>query len=154
MASLPEKWYCEMNKWDPDRAYCGGPEETDSEGEQPSSAGPSQLVLANSKGASALSYRRIIFGTDGRIRPQYSEKNRNGYGLFSFSEAQKQGGQGDFPGSISLYYSYTPISTLPLPSHHTIQSVIVIDTSKNTLINNPINTPMNTPIFHATHCVL
>ena len=31
MASLPEKWYCEMNKWDPDRAYCGGPEETDSE---------------------------------------------------------------------------------------------------------------------------
>ena len=25
MASLPEKWYCEMNKWDPDRAYCGGP---------------------------------------------------------------------------------------------------------------------------------
>ena len=57
MASLPEKWYCEMNKWDPDRAYCGGPEETDSEGEQPSNAGQAHLVLANAKGPSALRYK-------------------------------------------------------------------------------------------------
>ena len=34
MSTLPETWYCEMNKWDPDRAYCGGPEETDSEGKK------------------------------------------------------------------------------------------------------------------------
>jgi hypothetical protein len=96
MGTLPEKWFCEMNRWDPDRAYCGGPEETDSEGEQQQAAAThSQLILANSKGPMALSYRRIIFGTDGRIRPQYSEKNRNGYGLFSFSEAQRQPGEGE-----------------------------------------------------------
>jgi hypothetical protein len=26
MSTLPEKWYCEMNKWDTERALCGGPE--------------------------------------------------------------------------------------------------------------------------------
>ena len=98
-------------------------EETDSEGEQQGAAAThSQLILANAKGPTALSYRRIIFGTDGRLRPQYSEKNRHGFGLFryalslpplaprmawtdcavtfhahdSFSEAQRQGsGEGD-----------------------------------------------------------
>ena len=44
--------------------------------QQTNSAARSQLILANSKGPSALSYRRIIFGTDGRVRPQYSEKVR------------------------------------------------------------------------------
>jgi hypothetical protein len=29
MTQLPELWYCEMNKWDPDRASCDGPEESD-----------------------------------------------------------------------------------------------------------------------------
>ena len=42
--------------------------------QQTNNAARSQLILANSKGPTALSYRRIIFGTDGRVRPQYSEK--------------------------------------------------------------------------------
>ena len=87
MAALPERWYCEMNVWDPERATCDGAEESDSEGEQPVHAATrTQLILGNSKGPGTLSYRRLIFGTDGRIRPSYSEKNKNGYGLFSFTE--------------------------------------------------------------------
>lgn len=96
MSALPEKWYCEMNKWDTDRASCDGPEESDSETEQgkgsSSAAGSSrnQLILANSKGPGTLSYRRIIFGTDGKIRPVFSEKNKNSYGLFSHTEVNRE----------------------------------------------------------------
>lgn len=87
LSALPEKWYCEMNIWDSERATCDGAEESDSEGEQPAHAGTTrQLILGNSKGPGTLSYRRLIFGTDGRIRPSYSEKNKNGYGMFSFTE--------------------------------------------------------------------
>lgn len=91
-SQLPEKWFCEMNIWDIDRAFCEGPEETDSENEQQASTTGnrgSQLLSANSKGPGALSYRRIIFGTDGRVRPSYSDKNKNGYGLFSYTEGQR-----------------------------------------------------------------
>jgi hypothetical protein len=85
--TLPEKWYCEMNSWDPERATCDASEETDSESEHPANAATrSQLILGNSKGPGTLSYRRLIFGTDGRIRPFYSERNKNGYGLFSYTE--------------------------------------------------------------------
>lgn len=87
LSDLPEKWYCEMNTWDLERAYCDAPEETDNEnGGDPSVATRSQLILANSKGPGTLSYRRIIFGTDGKIRPIYSEKSKSGHGLFSFAE--------------------------------------------------------------------
>lgn len=94
--SLPEKWYCEMNTWDMDSATCDAPEASDSENEQSSSAvSRQQLILANSKGANALSYRRIIFGTDGRIRVCFSDKNKNGYGIFSYSEAHKPNNDAD-----------------------------------------------------------
>mmetsp|Transcript_3823 Transcript_3823/g.5945 ORF Transcript_3823/g.5945 Transcript_3823/m.5945 type:complete len:1333 (+) Transcript_3823:77-4075(+) len=87
LSTLPEKWFCEMNIWDPERATCDGAEETDSEGEQNTQgATRTQLILGNSKGPGTLSYRRLIFGTDGRVRPTYSERNKNGYGLFSFTE--------------------------------------------------------------------
>jgi hypothetical protein len=87
VSTLPEKWYCEMNSWDPERATCDASEETDSESEHPTNAATrSQLILGNSKGPGTLSYRRLIFGTDGRIRPFYSERNKNGYGLFSYTE--------------------------------------------------------------------
>jgi hypothetical protein len=95
--SLPEKWFCEMNIWNVDRASCDGPEESDSETEQESAhTGRSQLLLANSKGPKDLSYRRIIFGTDGRIRPCYNEKNKNGFGLFSFTELHRPNDMGDY----------------------------------------------------------
>eukprot|EP00598_Pedospumella_elongata_P011338 CAMPEP_0184991476 /NCGR_PEP_ID=MMETSP1098-20130426/36732_1 /TAXON_ID=89044 /ORGANISM="Spumella elongata, Strain CCAP 955/1" /LENGTH=1011 /DNA_ID=CAMNT_0027516907 /DNA_START=57 /DNA_END=3092 /DNA_ORIENTATION=+ len=96
MEQFPEKWYCEMNTWDADSASCDAPEASDSENEQPGGAASrQQLILANSKGANALSYRRIIFGTDGRIRVCFSDKNKNGYGIFSYSEAHKPSNDAD-----------------------------------------------------------
>jgi hypothetical protein len=86
---LPEKWYCEYNNWDPERGACEVPEESDNENDAVDAAvvaARSQLILANSKGPGALSYRRIIYGTDGRIRPIYSDKSKTGHGLFSFNE--------------------------------------------------------------------
>lgn len=87
MESLPEKWFCEMNTWDYDRATCDAPEEDASDTEGAGASGIStQLIIGNSKGANALSYRRLIFSQDGRLRPAYSEKNKFGHGIFSHSE--------------------------------------------------------------------
>jgi hypothetical protein len=49
-------------------------------------------MLANPKSGGTLSYRRIIFGTDGRIRPNYNEKNKTGFGLFSFTDSSRLNG--------------------------------------------------------------
>lgn len=96
MSQLPEKWYCEMNKWDIERASCDA-DETDSESElQANAKSRTQLIMNNSKGSGALSYRRIIFGHDGRIRTSFSEKNKNGYGLFSFVEAHRPNDANDY----------------------------------------------------------
>jgi hypothetical protein len=88
LSTLPEKWYCEMNQWDLDRANCDVPDDSDEEQEAKTNIS-SQLISGNTKGPSALSYRRIIFGTDGKIRPVYNEKNKNGYGIFSYSESRR-----------------------------------------------------------------
>lgn len=88
LSTLPEKWYCEMNQWDLDRANCDVPDDSDEEVEEKNTVS-SQLITANTKGPSALSYRRIIFGTDGKVRPVYNEKNKNGYGIFSYSESRR-----------------------------------------------------------------
>lgn len=45
----------------------------------------SQLIASNSKGLNTLSYRRLLFTTDGKLRPAYTEKNKSGYGMFSFT---------------------------------------------------------------------
>ena len=89
MSSLPEMWYCEMNQWDPDRASCDVPDDSDDEADAMKQNINAQLIAGNSKGPSALSYRRIIFGTDGKVRPVYSEKNKNGYGIFSYVESRR-----------------------------------------------------------------
>ena len=57
------------------------PDDSDEEPEEKTNIS-SQLITGNTKGPSALSYRRIIFGTDGKVRPVYNEKNKNGYGIF------------------------------------------------------------------------
>eukprot|EP01035_Chromulina_nebulosa_P022188 gene22188-28726_t len=97
--SLPEIWYCEMNSWDMESTKCSAPQKDDAEERFQSEAyGPTNgnkkptgvnhnLITANSKGAGALSYRRIIFGNDGRIRSCFSDKNKNGFGLFSYPES-------------------------------------------------------------------
>lgn len=113
--SLPEKWFCEMNTWDYDLASCDAPEASDSDGDLQSNAAAiarTQLILANSKGAGTLSYRRIMFGTDGRIRVVFSDKNKNGYGIFSHSETHK-------PSLNEIYhysddYSTTTANGVPL----------------------------------------
>jgi hypothetical protein len=95
--SLPEKWYCEMNIWNLDSASCEVPEDSDSEAENAENnrnnsggSGGSTLILSNPKGPTALSYRRIIFGNDGKSKSCFSDKNKNGYGLYSFIKQQKQ----------------------------------------------------------------
>ena len=94
MTLLPEKWYCEMNEWDLERASCEAPEYSDSDGETTRASGEtrSHPMLANPKSGGTLSYRRIIFGTDGRIRPNYNEKNKTGFGLFSFTDSSRLNG--------------------------------------------------------------
>ena len=97
--SLPEIWYCEMNSWDMESAKCSAPQKDDADERFQSEAyGPTggnkkpagvnhNLITANSKGSGTLSYRRIIFGNDGRIRSCFSDKNKNGFGLFSYPES-------------------------------------------------------------------
>lgn len=83
-ADLPDKWFCELNTWDSERANCDAPEESDSENEGAQSIRP--LIVVNPKSQGALSYRRIIFGADGRVKPIYSEKSKSGHGIFSYTE--------------------------------------------------------------------
>lgn len=90
MSTFPEKWYCEMNRWDQDRATCEDPEDSESDEEDP--RGPS--IFGSSKGPGSLSYRRIIFGTDGKVRPVYNEKNKSGFGVFSYTETHRNAAMG------------------------------------------------------------
>ena len=89
LSQLPEKWYCEMNSYNPDRASCDVEEDSDTEDTAKAGGAQTQLILANSKGPSSLSYRRIIYGTDGKVRPIYSEKNKTGHGIFSHVEPRR-----------------------------------------------------------------
>lgn len=87
MSKFPEKWFCEMNTWNAEKANCNAPEDVDTEIDPVNTKGSrTQLAIPNSKGPGALSYRRIIFGADFRIRSTYNEKNKTGYGIFSFPE--------------------------------------------------------------------
>ena len=92
MANLPEMWYCEMNTWDPKRASCDFREDSDDEADASEAeyrrAAPCRQLEGPQR---ALSYRRIIFGTDGKVRPVYSEKNKNGYGIFSYVQSRRHG---------------------------------------------------------------
>lgn len=88
--SLPEKWYCEMNTWNPDSASCDAPEDVDSDAERNDNEPRNQFILSGPKGPTALSYRRIIFGNDGKIKACFSDKNKNGYGLFSYNQLPRK----------------------------------------------------------------
>ena len=86
-----QKWFCTMNTWDLDSATCDAPEDEDSDQDALGYVVRSPLISSNTKGPGALSYRRIMFGTDNKIRNCFSDKNKNGYGIFSYSEAHKPG---------------------------------------------------------------
>ena len=90
--ALPDIWFCENSSWA--EVSCDVPGDSEDDDNIPAvdhDAG-AQLILNNSKNQSMLSYRRIIFGPDGKIRPNYSEKNKNGYGIFSSTEIFRQSG--------------------------------------------------------------
>lgn len=88
---LPDKWYCEMNTWNLDAATCDAPQDSDSDDERNRSAAVNrQLILGNNKGAAVLSYRRIIFGNDAKIRSCFSDKNKLGNGLFTYPIAPRK----------------------------------------------------------------
>jgi hypothetical protein len=80
VSKFPEKWYCHMNTWNIDLATCDAPEESDNEtGGDPAPASQ-MLAPPNQK---ALSYRKILFGNDGRLRLCFTDKNKNGTGIFT-----------------------------------------------------------------------
>jgi hypothetical protein len=69
-----------------------------------------------------LSYRRLIFGADGRIRPFYSEKNKNGYGLFSFTEVFRPTESDEYimPTRRIGYWSSSSFNGSVKPSVHVV----------------------------------
>lgn len=108
--SFPEKWFCSMNTWDPDSASCDIPEDSDSDNEKGGSGNTrAQLVWLNSKGAATLSYRRIIFGNDGKVKPIFRDKNVFGYGIFSYiqpqSKAEAEEGNTEHLRRLSYWWS-------------------------------------------------
>lgn len=86
-SSFPDKWYCEMNTWNPSLSSCSAPEESASEDEggggvgNQSTRGP--LLAAQGRNNASLSYRRILYGNDGKLKTFYSDKNKQNVGLFS-----------------------------------------------------------------------
>jgi hypothetical protein len=63
--------------------------------EEAAGLGPPVISL-RAKNAGMLSYRKLIFGPDGRVRPIFSDRNRNNYGLFSFVETHRQTGSDEY----------------------------------------------------------
>ena len=84
-SSLPEKWYCSMNTWDIALAKCSAKQENDQDISDPDSPLNRNLVAVSSasngnttgkkeKGGK-LSYRELIFGSNGLIRKAYNEES-------------------------------------------------------------------------------
>ena len=85
VSKFPEKWYCYMNSWNQDLATCDAPEESDNEIGIDSIPTSQLLVPPNQK---ALSYRKILFGNDGRMRLCFTDKNKSGTGIFTYMLSQ------------------------------------------------------------------
>lgn len=109
MKQLPEKWFCEMNIWNPESNNCDYSEDSDSDVDNSvPGGGDRSQILTNVKGPGTLSYRRIIFGPDGKVRSNYNEKSKTSYGLFSFAENQKSAvseESADFQKKVGYWWS-------------------------------------------------
>ena len=76
--TLPDRWECSMNTWDPPHASCQAPEEQD-EPPVPDGAGGFGRggLLGGGAGGRAgkLSFRELIFNAEGKVRPPFSERS-------------------------------------------------------------------------------
>mmetsp|Transcript_31665 Transcript_31665/g.40598 ORF Transcript_31665/g.40598 Transcript_31665/m.40598 type:complete len:942 (-) Transcript_31665:111-2936(-) len=96
MDQLPDKWFCSMNDWDPLRASCYAPEDTDDAAEEQEvkkDPAPPQRSRWDHKFFAGtqyfakqgkMSYREMIFGSDGKLKVPYCEKGTNGRSLFGY----------------------------------------------------------------------
>lgn len=90
-STLPDKWYCSMNHWDPVRASCTIPEEVDQEPVGASPLPSSQnwypmpgQVSGNGSGTGAsgirskrskLSYTELLYASTGQLRKTYTSES-------------------------------------------------------------------------------
>lgn len=88
-STLPDKWYCVMNHWDPSRASCAMPQEEDQEpvdaSPLPSSQNwypmPGQVGPTTAGGASVrskrgkLSYSELLYASTGQLRKTYTSES-------------------------------------------------------------------------------
>lgn len=89
-STLPDKWYCTMNHWDPARASCSIPEEVDQEpvgaSPLPSSQNwypmPGQVSGNGTSGTggmrskrSKLSYTELLYASTGQLRKTYTSES-------------------------------------------------------------------------------
>ncbi|CAH0479832.1 unnamed protein product [Peronospora belbahrii] len=76
-STLPDKWYCSMNHWDPTHAKCSVPEEADQESlPLPAHPGSQWHKGGQNKGQrprrGKLSYSELLYGSTGQLRKAYT----------------------------------------------------------------------------------
>ncbi|KUF89605.1 Sec14 cytosolic factor [Phytophthora nicotianae] len=78
-STLPDKWYCSMNHWDPSHAKCSVPEEADQEPLPLPPHPGSQWHKGGHKGQRTkrgkLSYSELLYGSTGQLRKAYTRES-------------------------------------------------------------------------------
>ncbi|KAL8019236.1 putative Zinc finger, PHD-type, Zinc finger, FYVE/PHD-type, Zinc finger, CW-type [Plasmopara halstedii] len=78
-STLPDKWYCSMNHWDPSHAKCSIPEEVDQEPLPLPPHPGSQWHKGGHKGQRTrrgrLSYSELLYGSTGQLRKAYTRES-------------------------------------------------------------------------------
>ncbi|GMF13301.1 unnamed protein product [Phytophthora lilii] len=78
-STLPDKWYCSMNHWDPSHAKCSVPEEADQEPLPLPPHPGSQWHKGGHKGQrprrGKLSYSELLYGSTGQLRKAYTPES-------------------------------------------------------------------------------
>ncbi|KAE9020314.1 hypothetical protein PR003_g14415 [Phytophthora rubi] len=78
-STLPDKWYCSMNHWDPSHAKCSVPEEADQEPLPLPPHPGSQWRKGGHKGQrprrGKLSYSELLYGSSGQLRKAYTAES-------------------------------------------------------------------------------
>mmetsp|Transcript_4763 Transcript_4763/g.19070 ORF Transcript_4763/g.19070 Transcript_4763/m.19070 type:complete len:1137 (-) Transcript_4763:249-3659(-) len=71
---LPERWFCHMNYWDSLRNHCAAPQEKEetTASVRNRQGGITNNIMSTGPRSRSLSYREIIFGSDGRVRAAFA----------------------------------------------------------------------------------